>query len=243
MHVAYIQRNPSRPTTSPAHVAAEGFDALGYEVIWFNQEDAESLDIQAHTVVVGFIEVFRKAIQKLTGVICPVYNYPEELRQFLGREIVQMDLRFIQNNPALWPVFIKPAEEVKTFTGRLITRDRDLVVTATLPGNTQVWVSTPVNFVSDYRCFVKNSKVMACRNYRGDPLIFPDSDQIKSMVVAWTNSPAAYCLDVGVTDSGQTLLVEVNDAYSAGTYGFDPASYARFIETRWCELTGAKPIP
>ena len=48
--------------------------------------------------------------------------------------------------------------------------------------------------------------------------------------------------DVGVDGRGRTVSVEANDGRSTGDYGLAPLTYARFLEARWCELTGAAPI-
>lgn len=50
-------------------------------------------------------------------------------------------------------------------------------------------------------------------------------------------APVTYALDFGVTDEGQTLLVEFNDFTSLGSYGLDPKLYASLITERWMELT------
>jgi hypothetical protein len=44
-------------------------------------------------------------------------------------------------------------------------------------------------------------------------------------------------LDWGVTDTGETRLVEANDAYALGYYGLQSVLYARMIDARWEELT------
>ena len=52
-------------------------------------------------------------------------------------------------------------------------------------------------------------------------------------------------MDWGVTDTGQTLLVEVNDGFALGNYGFALGNYGTkgyhytaMIECRWRELMG-----
>jgi hypothetical protein len=46
-------------------------------------------------------------------------------------------------------------------------------------------------------------------------------------------------MDWGVTRDERTLLVEVNDAYSLGSYGLDPLVYAPMLADRWFEMTGS----
>ena len=271
MNRAYVQRRADR-LVSPSATAADGLAKLGYEVVWFDQADVDKLDLTADTLVVGFIEVVRGALKKITGKEVPVFNYPYELLDYLGRRVWLDTLGKIRNTPEMWPVFIKPSNEIKSFGGRLVRGVMDLVGTRDLPNDTPVWASEPVEFLSEFRCFVRDGNVIGCRHYKGDPLKFPDSKTILMAAKEWVSAPAAYCLDVGVVyeptaeenayDAEQkknpardleyvrwkpgtykTLLVEINDAYSAGDYGLESILYARFLEARWCELTGAKPIP
>ena len=93
-------------------------------------------------------------------------------------------------------------------------------------------------FQCEYRVFVLNRRPFACKHYRGNSLIFPDSRVVLEAIEAYSSSPIAYALDVGVTDRGDTLLVEINDGYSLGSYGLLPIAYARFIEARWKEFWG-----
>lgn len=242
MNLAFCQRDPKRPASAPAHVAAEGLGLLGYEVIWFDEADAEKLDVNADTLVVGFIEIVRNAVMRITGKKPPVINYPFELLPFTGRRIWHSTVGAVRNDPAMWPVFIKPAADIKSFGGRLVRGVRDLYATRGLDNDVEVFASSPVSFKAEFRCFVQKGEVVGCRFYKGDPLVFPSGQCIREMVKAWPDAPAAYCLDVGCVED-QTVLVEVNDAYSAGTYGLDPLIYARFVEERWCDMTGASPIP
>jgi len=48
----------------------------------------------------------------------------------------------------------------------------------------------------------------------------------------------AYCIDFGVLAEGLgTVVVEVNDSFTMGSYGLLPRAYASMIEARWEELT------
>lgn len=244
MNLAFVQNRHDR-TICPMTTAAEGLQKLGYEVVRFNQEDADQIPVTRDTLVVGWIEVVRNAVLKVTGVKPPVLNYPDALKPFLGRKIWETTLGHIRNDPSLWPIFMKPAEDIKVFTGRLIERFSDLYGQTGLPNDLIVHASAPMKFHSEFRCFIQRGEVIGSRHYKGDPLEFPSGDKIRAMVAAWKDAPQAYCLDVGVVGDGwrDTRLVEINDAYSAGDYGLHPELYARFVEARWCELTGSRPIP
>lgn len=58
---------------------------------------------------------------------------------------------------------------------------------------------------------------------------------------AKAGAPSAYCLDVGILDTGETALIEINDAFSCGSYSMSSETYSKLLITRWNELIkGAK---
>lgn len=245
MNVAYVQR--IKKEVGPALVASQGLKGIGYHVEHFDMEDIDKLPITPATLVVAFIEPFRNAVEKLLKRKLPVYNYPEQLIAFRHRKVWEDTLGNIRNKPELWPVFIKPADEIKSFAGRVIKDTMDLVSQAGLPNETKVLCSEPIEFLSEYRVFVQQGAVIGCRNYKGDPLVFPDATTICTMIQEWKDAPAAYVLDVGLIkkdgDKLETALVEINAAHSAGDYGLDYMKYARFLETYWCDIMGTTPLP
>lgn len=97
-----------------------------------------------------------------------------------------------------------------------------------------------VEFQSEWRVFVHRGEVKGVSHYSGDPLLFPNADRITEMITAWDSKPpVAYALDVGLC-KGETLLVEVNDAFALGSYGLNGKNYVDMVENRWLELTGVK---
>lgn len=48
----------------------------------------------------------------------------------------------------------------------------------------------------------------------------------------------AYSLDLGLAEDGRTLIVEINDCFSLGTYGFPALPYAQMVVDRWSEIVG-----
>ncbi|WP_238996654.1 ATP-grasp domain-containing protein [Paenibacillus pinistramenti] len=51
------------------------------------------------------------------------------------------------------------------------------------------------------------------------------------------SAPNGYAVDIGLTDKGETLLIEVNDGYALGQYGLNTLDYAKLLSARWSELT------
>lgn len=244
MYKAFIQTGHKYRTVFPANTAWDGLNQLGYETIWFTQEqfDANEVPITKDTLVVGFIETYRTAIARL-GLIPPDnIDVPDELVEFAGRKVWNTTLAYARQE-SNWPVFIKPLKQHKEFPGQLVTRFRDLFSSSTLSSDFEILASEPVDFVSEYRCFVCKGDIVGVRPYKGNPLVYPDGARILAMVRAWSTAPAACCIDIGITRDGRTLLIEVNDGHSMGDYGLHSIVYARLLEARWCELTGASPIP
>ena len=90
--------------------------------------------------------------------------------------------------------------------------------------------------IAEHRCFLTDGAPVGLRQYRGDPLIFPDATVIRAALAAFPSAPAGCAVDFGVTSSGDTVVVEVNDGYAIGAYGPHPVLYAKLIAARWTEI-------
>lgn len=66
----------------------------------------------------------------------------------------------------------------------------------------------------------------------------PDFKVIEKAVKDYVSAPVAYAIDFGVTSDMKTLLVECNDAYSLGPYGFDSLMLTKMFISRWKEIIG-----
>ena len=244
MRLVYIQtHSDGRFLNTNVFVAFEGFRALGYEIKTFVLDDLATLPLSPNAIVVGNIGTVWRALEKL-GVPQPPYLLtPECLKPFLGRDEWMSTLGGVRSLAQV-PIFIKPLERDKTFTGHVVKVFRDLIETAPFPDDLPVLAQTPVEFSSEWRVFMLKGEVLGVGHYHGDPLLFPDSSVIKTMLSTYTTttSPAAYVLDVGITREGQTLLVELNDGYALGAYGLPAHHYARLLEARWDELCAAATV-
>lgn len=79
--------------------------------------------------------------------------------------------------------------------------------------------------------------MLDCKHYWGDPLKFPSAEIIRFAIQDYASAPDAYGIDFGVTKEGKTLLIEVNDAWTLGCYGLEAHLYAKFLLTRWAQMT------
>ncbi len=241
MRKVYLEKNvgPSSEFVSVnTYLAWQGFHLLGYECVPFDFTQMDYLDIDKESIVNGWIRSVRKAFQ-IVGCAEPMeVSIPKEIESYAGREIWASTLGEVRKSEAR--VFIKPLRGHKLFNGHVRTDLlKDLMQTAPHPDDTEVLVSEVVNFVTEYRGFVLNGKLVGWKHYLGDFALMPDVSTVKQAIMAYSSAPVAYSIDFGLTDDGRTLLIEVNDAFSLGAYGLDSILYARMIEARWDEIVNA----
>lgn len=111
-----------------------------------------------------------------------------------------------------------------------------------LPDDFMLLTSEVVEFQSEFRVFIQNRKIIDCKNYTGNFWLRPNPHIIQEAIDAYINQPAAYTLDWGIDMNGNTILIEINDAFGVAPYGLDPVKYAKFLEVRWNEMI-IKQIP
>ena len=234
---AYIHAFRGKPYNDDCHVAYDGFRELGVETVLFTTNEEFDTRNPEDVVVGGTIMIWNALNER--GIESGHHDYPAELTDFRGREIRQIKLKDIRQEKI--PVFIKPVEE-KTAPGIVIHTQADLEDYKQLDPETEIYCSGVVNFISEWRCFLLYGKIVDIRFYYGSPDAECDRSVIDAAVKAYTNMPAGCAMDFGVTDDGRTLLIEINDGFSLGTYGLDETMYARLLTARWAELNGTEDI-
>lgn len=105
-----------------------------------------------------------------------------------------------------------------------------------VPEDTLIQTSEVVNILSEYRGFVVKGTLEALHHYQGDFRYYPDTTIIEQAIKDYIDAPAGYTIDFGVTDKGETILIECNDGWSIGSYGCDPSIYVRLLVARWMEI-------
>jgi hypothetical protein len=258
MRIVYVQANElGLPINEACFVAYEGFRLRGQEIRLFNLELGGSVEIgladivsssqTGEVILVADIPTFTQVLEALGIEAPPVIDYPLCLRKFLGRELWETTLGEVRDSDSRWPLFIKPSQHNKHFSGHLIRRFGDLIDTNTIEDSFPIWASQPVRFEAEWRVFVLDGKVLDARIYRGSRWVAPIESQVLDMVKCFEESgtaPAAYALDVGLVlpEAGEPrmLLVEVNDGRALGTYGLEATFYAQMLEARWRQIV-SKP--
>lgn len=214
--------------------AYQGFKEMGFETIMFQTPD-ELRKSNLEDVVVGYVGTVRERLFDF-NIITPEMDYPNELSKFLGRKIWPVKMSQVTNNPDMWPVFVKPVED-KKFTGVVVRSPKDLIGCGTCGEDPDAMCSEIVNFMAEWRCFVRYDKILDVRPYKGDWKIHYNPSVIEDAVKSFSSAPKGYAIDFGVTDDGRTLMIEVNDGYALGCYGLFYLDYAKLLSARWAELT------
>lgn len=236
----YVRYREEFPDGELCDYARRGMWTHGVETKPFYWVDdlAEKLDLSPTVGVAGFIGDVHAGLKAMGKTPPENVDYPEELQPYLGRTLGTATM--VEVRSSIEPIFIKPKEH-KLFTGLLWVGDvESRARTVTVPDDTLLWTSTPVQFVAEYRAFILQGHILDVRLYRGDWSKAPDRLLIEQATAAHqeAGAPIAYCCDWGVTSDGLTLLVERNEGYSFGHYGLKPADYARMLSARWSEMTG-----
>ncbi len=234
----YLQvNNKGLPLDYDHFNAAYGFREMGFEIVEFETYDTLKKS-EINDVIVGYSGPIETRLYDF-GVRIPDIDYPESIFDYLGRKIWKSTINTINNNPDLWNVFVKPVRR-KSFKGRVVRGVKDLIGCGATNGDQEVYVSEILNFVSEYRVFVRYGEIVDIRHYAGDWSVFPDANTIASCVGDYKEGINTYAIDFGVTDKGTTNLIEVNVSGAIGSYGLDPIMYAKFMSARWAELTGTE---
>ena len=218
------------------YTGIEAFYNMGFEII--EVESFNNLNIVQDNIFLGSIDFIHSALRKLNIPIPEPNDYPISLKNFIGRNISESTIEKISNNPDLWNVFVKPKGTLKKFAGRLVKTTHDLVGCGDRENIVPIWVSDPVDFISEWRVFVRYNKIIGVKSYKGDWRSQYDYRIIEDAVRSYENAPAGYAIDFGLTSDGKLLIVEVNEGYSIGSYGLFYVDYAKLISARWAELTG-----
>jgi hypothetical protein len=231
--------------TARQPLADRGFTIVPFDD--FNLPDLIDCEVfDKNDIVVGSVEA-TKAFWNAAGIEVPNYiGYPKSLEQFYGRTIKRT--RFGKITVDDLPIFIKPAYDVKLFTGFVLDKRATLhnigMYYSEVNPNTAVYTSKVIDIVSEYRCFVHNNKLVGIKNYSGDFGCFPNIYTIYEMIQKYKHeAPISYTLDVGIIEkipNDETVLIEINDFWAIGGYGLDGKTYVRMLIDRFQQIKNSK---
>lgn len=217
-------------------------ERLGVEVIpcLLKQIQRRQLPLTRDCFISGSIDVMHGAMKQL-GIEVPEPNdFPKSLEPFFHRKIWRSSVKALLSALEYErEVFAKPAGRQKYFNGRVFSSHSDMCFLSGVSRQEPVWCSDIVNWKSEFRIYVIGTEIVAQRLYSGDPAVLPSQatiDEAIRLYAASGEAPAAYGIDFGVLDTGETALVEANDGYSLGVYNLEAGPYTQLLFTRWQQL-------
>lgn len=208
--------------------------------------DRRDLPLDSRSFVMGTTPSMHGAMKQLGIEVPPPSDYPSALHHLLHRKIWSSTLGEIEarvSDGLNAPVFVKPADQLKNFTGRVFESPGDTYFLGRTSRRQKVWCSEVVQWRSEFRAYVVGVDVVGLDFYQGDAEVRPCEQTIAEAVRAYRSSgeaPAAYGIDFGVLATGETALIEANDGYSLGAYQIAAAPYADVLFARWAELMATR---
>lgn len=239
----WIQKQDGEFVSPSGCAAFHGFKARDFSIEFFEWPPMRDghIRIDSDAIYVGGAGTIAHIMHKLAVILPAIDDHPTELHHLLGRNVWRTVMGAVRTafQQQATPIFIKPYRDPKYFAGTIVKAFRDLIPTAHVPDEKPILASDVVSFVSEWRMYILEGKVIGASCYSGDPLLFPDRAVLERALRDWPGMPAGCAIDLGVTDERRTLLVEVNDGYSLGSLGLRPVIYSRLLEARSRELTAA----
>lgn len=235
---AYVRYRESMPDNANTYAAAEGLSMTGVKIVpfyGFGDINAENMpDIGVKAMLCGNIGDVWEAL-KIMGLPRPKeIDYPKHLQKHMYRTVKHTTLGEVTRG--VRTCFVKPVQQ-KLFTGLVWSPDDPIarLNVAIYPLDTPVLVTNVLDFVSEYRCFVRDDELVGVKHYKGDWSKPLNREVVEDAVHHGRRKgmPWAYAIDMGVLSTGETALVEVNEGYALGSYGLTSIVYARMLETRW----------
>ena len=139
------------------------------------------------------------------------------------------------------PTFVKPADPLdRCFDAGVYSDPRDIQAPRGIDPDTPVLVAEPVDFLAEFRCFVREGSVVATSPYlsfgrpvwrawgQGGEKAAPSMDTIvvcRRLLEAKSPAlPPAFVVDVGLVEGRGWAVVEFNPAWCSGLLGADPGA-------------------
>lgn len=199
------------------------------------------LVIDDQTLVAGDNPTMMNVFKQL-GINWVNDSYPESLRKYLNRNVWESSIRKLlmeSHEREVANVFIKPKSKAKLFPGFVINSSTDLCLLDGIAKDTDLYCSSVVNWISEFRIFVIKSKIVGIKNYAGNNDLKLNIEVVESAISDFDKSNQrtdAYGIDFGILEDGTMALIEWNDGFALGSYGLEKEIYTELILTRWDEL-------
>lgn len=136
-------------------------------------------------------------------------------------------------------LFIKPASG-KLFDARVYDSGTELPSSDIQDDKTPVLVSEPVTWAKEFRCFIKQQRLMTLSAYSlvgelhldASPQEFADAENFCRKLLNDTNIhlPPSIVIDIGIIKDRGWAVVEANPTFASGIYNCDPAKVLDCLE-------------
>ena len=267
----YLQFNDRGKFEPEEQALANYFGNGNYTGFYKKHFLRDKFSITKDDFIAGDIDVMFHAMKRL-GIEYSYTDYPECLKEYLYRDIwedtlsnIKVDL--FEEGYLKKPIFIKPKDDLKKFTGFVLETIDDLQNCKGASGQTKIWCCDPVRFTSEWRVLFKKKEIMpddlnGCYydikitkyNKGIDNAAFAKViEQVQNIIYTHqfemlNKLPVAFALDLGIMTTGHVALIEMNDAFSLGLYQNSSGTpkdelekhYAKCLISRWKELVNSK---
>lgn len=265
----YLQFNDTGKFEPEEQALANYFGEGNYTGFYKKHFLRDKFQITKNDFISGDIDVMFHAMKRL-GIEYSYTDYPECLKPYLYRKVWEDELNNVkrelfEEGYLKNPIFIKPKNKLKRFTGFVLETIDDLSNCKNAGNQTKIWCSEPVSFTSEWRVLFKKKDIMSddlngcyydikiTKYNKGiDNAAFAKViEQVQNIIytrqlVMFNELPAAFALDLGIMTNGEVALIEMNDAFSLGLYQNSSGTpkdelekhYAKCLITRWEELKG-----
>lgn len=205
----------------------ETIQAINFDSWYYNEKrykyelvaDLSNISNNPNYVPVGSVEFVCEFMKLRYNVdsVKPI-NIPAILIPYANREIKRIhsdDIAGINEK-----VFAKSDTTIKGFSQMVSDK-------SSLPTDFYL-ISEVIEIESEFRCFVRNNKLIDIKNYSGYYDRIPNIQVINDMIRDYKNeAPPAYTLDVCIDIKGRTDIIECHNFFSCGLYGF--ADYTNLL--------------
>ncbi len=193
--------------------------------------------------------LFNEAVAQQLGLA--VIEPPEDFLitlpdEYVGREVKLMTVAEARTLPG--PVFLKPPNR-KTFPARVYASGADL---PEMPDEDPVLASEPVEWIAEFRFFIRDRRVHAWSPYWLNGALARDDDEWvvepnlatatrglvdRLLADSQVDLPAALVIDAGVIRGVGPAVVEANEASGSGIYGCDPRCVLEVLRAATIKVT------
>lgn len=194
---------------------------------------------------VGSVEFVKKAM-KILHIPCP-RNYSYYISRNSSHYCRDIETARISDiKRCRGQGFLKP-RDIKIFNGFVYNptgeydndHDREQhAIVSSLSDDTPIYICAPVKWVSEVRYYIYRWSILGEGRYDDGPDDAPMPDQRIVNYISMMECPPICALDVGVLDTGETAIVEVNDAWALGFYSgtLSHEDYFMMLWERWQSL-------